>query len=249
RIRRIATEYATEGLMKHIVIGGLALLLAAASMPTAAGAMSTTVNCPGQTIAGALNSGFDEITVNGTCSEGLITIVQADVTIKGGASGATIVGGFYVNGARRGRIESLTIESGAPPDGIFADNNSDLAVSSVVIRNMARYGALVDHGASVRLTSVTIENAHLDGLFAGGNSSVAFDHSTVQTAAEHGLNINFGASADIQDSTIQNNVGNGIQVFFSASATIERNSIVGNQGTGVQVAENSGAVLNGNAIS
>lgn len=236
--------------MRNHVIGGLALVLAAASIPTAAQALSTTVNCPGDTISAALDAGFDDITVNGTCNQGLITITRDDVTIAGGPSGATIVGEFYLNGARRVTIRDLTIQTGAPPDfdGIFADNNGNVLLLSVVIEDTARYGVLVDHGASVYLSSVTIHD-NFEGVFAARNSYVAADHASIQDAGENGLNINLGSSADVVDSTIQNNGINGVQLALGASATVQRNTIVGNHGSGVVISDSSNGSVVENTIT
>ena len=88
--------------MRHYVVGSLMIASAAFLLPTPAQALSTTVNCPGQTIAGALNAGFDEITVSGTCTENL-NIRQDDITIQGDGND-TLVGQLWIEDEGTGQV-------------------------------------------------------------------------------------------------------------------------------------------------
>ena len=178
--------------MKNHVFGGLVLVLAAATLPTTAHAMSTTVNCSqGQKIAAALNAGFDDIKVRGICTE-RVEIRLDDVAIEG-KPGAKVIGQLFVNGARRVTIKNLAIEGTAPtPSGA---------------------GILLDRGASAVLDHVTVRNAEV-GVDADGNSYVeVLNESLFENNIEGGIRVLDGAGALVKDSTSRHNGDNGIAAY------------------------------------
>jgi len=232
--------------MKHVVIGGLALLLAAASMPTAAEALSTTVNCPGESIADALNAGFDEITVNGTCTEN-VEIKQDDVTIQGDGDD-TVMGELFANGARRVTIQNLRVQGDGTPgtNGIVAIAGAAIAVTAVVVVGHGDSGIIVGRGATAVLDQVTIRNTGI-GVILDRTSSVEIGNVSLIEDSDIGVIILNGSMGEVVNSTIQNNASTGISVIRS-SLTLH-DSIVQGSPEGVSVNQHAVALLQGNTIS
>src|SRR5262245_39093364 len=146
-------KHPKEEVMRNQVIGGLGLVglgSAVIAVPAAAGTMSTTVDSSrGQKINDALNAGFDNVKVRGTCTE-RVEILVDDVTIEG-KSGAKVIGQLFVNGAHRITIKNLAVEGAAPtPSGA---------------------GIQLDRGAAAVLDHVTVRSAEF-GVVAIGNSYV-----------------------------------------------------------------------------
>ena len=212
--------------MRNHIIGGLAIVLAAASMPTAADAMSTTVNCPGESIAAELNAGFDELTVNGTCTED-VEIRRDDVTIQGDPNDGpdTIVGEVFITGAHRVTIQDLAI-SNSQFHGIAAVDGAAVTVARVTVDSVANAGIIATGGAHLRADQVTIKNS-------GGGV---------------GIQLDLGSQALLTNSTILDNGGEGIELLRGSVAEISGNTIKDNaEGVGLDVS--STAWLDNNTIS
>ena len=216
-----------EGMgMRIHPIGGLVLVLAAASVPTAAQAVATTVDCSVATIVDALDAGFDEITVQGTCTED-VEIRRDDITIQGDPNDGpdTIVGQVFIAGAHR-----VTIQ--------------DLAIS-----NSQFHGIAAVDGAAVTVARVTIDSVTGVGITGVNGAMMNLDHVTVQNSGEGtGIQLDLGSSGAIIDSTIQNHTATGISVFRHSTAILGGNTIQDNP-EGVSVNEHSEAWLEENAIS
>jgi len=216
--------------MRNHIIGGLAVVLAAAAAPTNAEAVATTVNCnkPAETISGKLNVGFDEITVVGTCTE-TVEIRRDDVTIEG-TGNATLIGKVLVDGARRVKIKNLKVQGIPQVTG----------------------GILLDRGASVALDHVTVRDAEV-GVEATGNSYLeVLNGSVVELNTSTGIFIWQGSSALIVDSTCRNNAGDGLAVQDGGAAQLRDNTFEDNGPGGdsqVFIGENSFARLTGNSIT
>ncbi len=162
-------RHAMETVMKNHVLGGFALFFAATVLPSGAEALiPTTVNCPAESIAVAIDSGFDEITVNGTCTENVV-IRQDDITIQGDGND-TVIGQLWLEAARRITIQNLTI-TGGPEHGIAAVNGAAVTVRNLVIENVPGAGVILTGGGSGLLDHVTIRNATF-GVAAGGGAHV-----------------------------------------------------------------------------
>jgi len=211
--------------MRNHIIGGLAIVLAAASMPTAAGAMSTTVNCLGESIADALNAGFDEITVNGTCTED-VEIRRDDVTIQGDPNDGldTIGGQVFITGAHR-----VTIQ--------------DLAIS-----NSQFHGIAAVDGAAVTVARVNIDSVAGAGIIATDGAHLSADQVTIQNSGAGGIALDTGAVANIANSTILDNGESGIGTSRGSVITLSGNTISGSP-EGVTFGTGSVGWLDGNTIS
>jgi Right handed beta helix region len=173
------------------------LALASAAFPRAAEAMSTTVNCPGNSITGALNAGFDDITVVGTCNED-VEIRQDDVTIQGG----TVTGELTVNGARRVTIQNLTVRGDGTP---------------------GKNGILAINGAAVTIANVTVHGVAATGIAVNG-STTNVDGSTVENSGGTGIDFDSGSSGTVTASTIQNNTDVGVNVGSASAVTLDGNT-------------------------
>ena len=155
--------------MRSRVVGGLAFLLTAASMPMTVEAMSTTVHCPTESIANALDAGFDEIAVMGFCTED-VEVRRDDVTIKGDPNDGpdTIEGQLFVTGAHRVSIQDLAIRN-SQFHGIAAVDGAAVTVARVTVDGVADTGIIGGNGAVMNLDQVTVRNS-------GGGVGIIFDH-------------------------------------------------------------------------
>src|SRR5262245_14579288 len=214
--------------MRNQVIGGLGLVLAVIAVPAAAGTMSTTVDCSrGQKINVALNAGFDNVKVRGTCTE-RVEIRVDDVTIEG-KSGAKVIGQLFVNGAHRITISNLAGEGAAPtPSGA---------------------GILLDRGAAAVLDHVTVRSAE-PGVQAIGNSYVeVLNGSLFENNIGDGVLVELGAGALVKDSTSRNNGDAGVTVRRGANVELVHNSIVDNVFFQVFTTEGGTVRLQGNTLT
>ena len=173
----------------QIGVGTISLILTAALMPNAAEALSTTVNCPAQSIAAAVNAGFDEIAIVGTCTED-VGIQQDDVTLQGG----TVIGEITVNGARRVTIQDMTIRGDGTP---------------------GKNGIVVINGAAVTLSAVTVDGATTGIVINQGSSEIV--DSTIKNNTSSGIDFDEGGYGLVSNSTIQNNTDLGVHIGHSSS--------------------------------
>jgi hypothetical protein len=202
--------------------------VAAATTPAMADGAATTVNCNlGKKIQAALNAGFDDIKVRGTCVEN-VEIRDDDVTIAG-LSNAKVVGQLFVNGAHRVTIKNLTVEGVTPtPSGP---------------------GILLERGASAVLDRVTVRNAEF-GLVATGNSHVdVVNGSLFEANIGEGIALEIGSGGLVKDSTSRNNGDGGITVGHGASARLLNNVFQDNSGFEVFVDQSAFAILTANDLS
>ena len=234
--------------MRHRIIEAFGLVLAAVAIPAAAQALSTTVNCPGESIADALTAGFDEITVEGTCTEN-VEIRQDDVTIQGDGND-TVMGELFVNGARRVTIQNLTVQGDGAPgtNGIVATNDAAVTIVSAVVDGPGDHGVIALHGASAILDQVTIRNA-THGVAAEDNASVEVGNgSLIENMSDIGIRIGRGSSGVVLASTIQNNNSTGIDFDLGAGGNVIGSTIQDNGATGIHVFRGASVVLDGNTI-
>jgi len=240
--------------MKNSLVGTLALVLAAMAVPSIADAEATTVNCNrGQKITTALDAGFNEIKVVGTCTEN-VEIRDDDVTIEG-VGAAKVVGGLFVNGAQRVTIKNLTVEGGTPrpegTSGVLVRSGASLEVVKVLSQNVTGEGVVIDRGASAILDQVTSQNNSGIGIYATGNSYLEVRNgSVVQNNGADGIVIELGSGGSIRDSTLHNNGDGAVTVLRGGSAVLVGNTIENDNGTpGVTVTDNGAAILTNNSIT
>ncbi|HEX6119919.1 MAG TPA: right-handed parallel beta-helix repeat-containing protein [Dongiaceae bacterium] len=214
--------------MRNHIIGGLAVILAAAAAPSSASAATVTVNCsnPADSISLKLRLGFDDIRVQGTCTE-TVNIRRDDITIQG-IGAAKLLGKVIVDGAARVKIKNLKVQ-GSPDTGI-----------------------LLMRGASVLLNQVTVNGAGQDGIKATGNSYLELVGSVVENSQVSGVFIVQGSSASVVGSTIRNNAADGLSLQNTSTAEVLTSTFEGNGPQGdsqVFIGESSSVRLTGNTIA
>jgi Right handed beta helix region len=233
--------------MMRNMLGSAFFVLAATAGPTAALALATTVHCPGETIAAALDSGFDEITLDGTCTEN-VEIRQDGVTIQGDGDD-TVKGELFVNGAQRVTIQNLKILGEGTPglNGIVSINSAAVRIANVTIEGIGDHGVIVLHGASADLNQVTVRNS-TRGIVAEDNGSFQAVNSLVEGSNDIAVVINRGSSGVVIESTIQNNSGIGILFALGGGGNIINSTIQNNGGLGIAVTRGASAAIEGNTI-
>ncbi len=250
--------------MRNHIIGGLALILGAAVMPMTAEALNpTTVTCPGDSIQVAIDSGFDEITVNGTCTENVL-IRQDDITIMGDGGDDNIAGQVSIDAARRVTIQELTI-SDSPDRGVVAVNSSSVTIRNVVINNVPGDGVLLTGNSAGVLENVSISDAG-GGVTAASGAQLTVANSMIEeidsngaTVADDGSlvlsqttirNANTGVAAfgnvyiEVSGSMISDNVDCGICLHRGADGFLTNSTVENNGGRGV-VLDNSCSTIGG----
>lgn len=163
------------------------------------------------------------VIVQGVCTE-VVFIAADNVTVKGDpVIGGRVEGRFTVDGARRVRIEDLTI------------SGSDR-------------GIRVNFGAYVRITNVTIENMSRTGIFAFNGGIASVEGSTILGPTEDGIVAVEGAVLDIRNSIIDG-ADFGISVSNGATLNLETSIIKGATLDGLQMSSGSSARLVDNEIT
>jgi hypothetical protein len=227
-------------------------------MPVAAHAVP--VDCDaGQTISTALAQGATLVRVSGTCTEN-VEILRDDVTIQG-TSGATLVGGISITGARRIVIKNLTIQTGAAaPDGstagIAARDGASMTVTNVLVRDipitssgLPGYGVLLDRNASGVLDNTRIRRA-FDGVYATGSSFVEIRNgSVIANNDEVGIWIDYASSARVDGSQIQNNAVDDAILASRSSAVRLTNNAIENNVFGIESNTNASIFMRGNMVT
>ena len=192
------------------------------------------VNCAkGESIGDALERPaiFERrivVSVKGSCAENLV-IERDDVTLRADGPGAGIDApdatrpAILVNGARRARIEGLSIRGG-------------------------QYGVRVTGAGAARVTRVTVREAAEDGIRVDQSSNGEIDDSIVENNAEAGITSR--ATVTVRGSTVRNNGFSGVTAHRGGFAFLGGtegsniccgNVIENNVLDGVTVADTAGA--------
>jgi hypothetical protein len=229
--------------MKEWILGGLALAAATVAMPEAAAALSTTVNCPGDSIAGAIEAGFDAITLNGTCTENVV-IRRDDITIQGDGND-TVVGQLWVEGARRVTIQNLTI-TGGPENGIMAINGAIVTAANLLIENVPHVGVNLGRNASVVVENVTIRGANF-GVSVGDSGSVIVTGSLIEQIALNGVDVFNGGVANLNQVTVRN-ATTGVAAYGNAYVEVVGSLIENSGDTGISLHRGADSLLTGSTI-
>jgi hypothetical protein len=175
--------------MSHCRFGTLLsvlLLILSASSPSAAQlgpppapSATVTVDCDaGDSLAAALATRADVLTVRftGTCAEDLL--IERDRLILRGLDASAVIAGadsvpprsaVLLRGADV-RLESFTVE-GDDFNGIEVRQSSGVVIEGVTSRGNAFDGLLVEEGSSVRLTGFFAQNNNF-GIEVAGNSTL-----------------------------------------------------------------------------
>ena len=175
------------------------------------------------------------VTVKGSCAENVV-IERDDVTLRADASGGGVDApdatrpAILVNGARRARIEGLSIRGG-------------------------QYGVRVTGSGAARIAEARVREAAEDGVRVDGSSSAEIDDSTVENNGQAGITSR--ATVTVRGSTVRNNGFSGVTAhrggFAFLGGTLGNsiccgNTIENNVLDGVTVADTAGAILFGNTI-
>jgi hypothetical protein len=161
---------------------------------------TVNVDCAaGQKLVDALATPAGALTVvfTGTCVEDVV-IRRSDVTLRGGAPGATIDGSsttapntLFIEGALRVTLADFAIRNSAS-SGLVA-RFSFVDATNLTITDNVLAGALVD-GCTVRFTNATISRNLVGVAAEGGNALVAFiGTTTIADNAQDGISSSDGA--------------------------------------------------------
>jgi len=234
--------------------------------------MDFAVNCPGQTIQGALGQGLvpgDRLLVSGTCNENVVIgEVFNSITIEGQGT-ATINGPdatqdtINIRG-RRILIKGFSITGGN--SGINILRGGTAIVDGNVIEHTGQHGIGVGQGSVATIVNNTIRNNPVHGIFIGfGSANIGFrggdtvaSPNFIQDNGQIGIALGDSSSARIDGNTITGNTRFGINVAESSSARIgftgipgsltAANMIRNNGGGGIRVASASHAGIEGNFV-
>ena len=189
---------------------------------------ATTVNCDdGETINGAIEKGFNDITVSGTCNENVDFTVWRD----------SAVDGRNPNGKLAPRL--LKLSSGSTP-GVIADASSDTKStitvtngSTLILENISVQGGThtvyATRNSNLLMTGgVTVGGFTQIGIRIEDSSYLGVDEGGVTitggTDAERGVYVGMGSSAWIHTSNISN-VDQGIVLFGQSYASLHNFTI------------------------
>lgn len=243
---------------KHLV--RLVTLLAAlpvliASVPGAAGADMRIVNCGGaRRLANALRLPAGRqltIVIQGACTENLV-ITRDDVMLQGQA-GASIAPAdatratIQIDGARRVRIENLTVTGGE--GAVVGRNGALFEVGNVTATGGTRFGIIASFGSTGAVDGSTVQNVNGDGVVAANNSSIVITNSTVRNNTGSGISgvraahVRVGQDASgtavVRPVTVADNGANGISVADSSAAIVVGGSVTGSGRSAISVGRGS----------
>jgi hypothetical protein len=198
--------------------------------------LELTVDCAaGETVGAALAAaaarrGPITILVTGVCAEA-VTLRRDDVTLRGAAPGAGLRVPFEdatlvrVNGARRVRLEQLTLTGDGTGSGIDADDNGAFTAVGLQVSNLSA-GIEVAQSALGEVFDSVIEN-NLSGVSAGQADLGLFD-CTVRNNRASGVSV-IGGRLSVSGGAIEANRFSGVSATASSLAIL----------TGVSVTDNS----------
>jgi hypothetical protein len=163
------------------------------------GARATTVNyAAGETINEAIENGFSDITVSGTCIENLLfgitnpdfgysgKLIPQFLKLSGADSSASIKDAsnntdklIMIQGSATVLIENLTLESG--DDGVVSVGNSDLTLNDVIIEGFTARGVYITDSSNLdSYTNLTVKGVGQGiGLSLCGGSFGSFTNATI----------------------------------------------------------------------
>jgi hypothetical protein len=227
-------------------------------LPLTGEAAPVAVNCAGESLQTAINSGTagTAFSVTGTCNE-FISILETRerVTIDGGGT-ATIHGPDTTNNTVtvRGQgvtITGFTISGGS--DGISVQRGGVATIDDNTIQNTGANGISVSRNGFAIIINNTIGNNPFNGISVGEGSSARIGFSSsgdtvaspniIENNAGDGIGVNRSSDARIVGNTIRNNTGHGVAVTKVSYADISNNVIDGNTLSGIYVSGNSGVNL------
>jgi len=252
-------------------VAALALVAMNSAARAADPLKTVVVDCAaGETIAKALTLGDERkpllVQIVGTCSEHVL-IDRNDVTLAGGASGATVSGPDPATDvikvtASRVTIDGITVTGGR--NGITGNSAPGLIVRNAAVQGTGRNGITYAHGASGVVDGSMVTANARDGVAIDAASATVIN-SQVRQNGRMGIGVFTNGSARIgvdnannaAGNVISANASNGIHIVFGSGALIAMNQITGN-GTsadpaalkiGINLASASADIIGGNTIS
>ena len=180
---------------------------------------STSFNCnDGETINGAIESGYNDITVLGTCNENLNFVDWED---------SPQLAPRYLKLIGSDSTAKIVDASGGTDSTIFVGAGTTLSVENMTISG-GTYGAAAYRNSNLLLSGVTIENFTNRGISVADSSYLGVDDGGVTisggTDASYGILLSTGASGWIHTSNISN-VETGINLWSQSFTYIYNFSI------------------------
>lgn len=235
------------------------LVLGMAILPERAEAQVRRVDCnAGRKIAPALRFPAGRhltIEVSGACTEN-VTIARDDVTLRGlpGATLTALNSGastILIDGARRVRIEGLTVIGGS--GGITGTNGAVFNIANVVVQGSTRWGVDSAYGSTATIDGSTIQNITGDGVISVNNASLVVTNSILRnntgTGATGSRSAHLRLGQDpsgttvVRPVTIEDNGSCGVLVADNSAGIVVGGSITGNTRPGVCVVRGSHAQI------
>ena len=230
------------------------------------GARATTVNCAaGETINEAIENGFSDITVSGTCAENLVfgitnpnfgysgQLIPRFLRLSGTDSSAKITDTsnntqklIMIQGGATVLIEDLTLEGG--DDGVVSAGNSDLTLNDVIIEGFTARGVYITDSSNLdSYTNLTIKGAGQGtGLSLCGGSFGSFTNASI-SKVDTGILVNCDAALYGQSFSISaNDRGISVQKSKFQKHTNGLGSIEGTSDKAINVSNGIFASIDGN---
>jgi hypothetical protein len=172
------------------------------------------------------------VVIRGVCTENVM-LTRDDVTFVG-EPGGTVQGTITIAGARRARVQTLTVTG--PGDGVFATDNAGVTIEDSFLDRNGTDGLHVRNGAHATVRRTSLSQNGQEALPDRGR----------------GIQATHGGSVDAEDNTISDNRSDGVGVYNNSYArlirnTIERNGAAAAGDAGVQLGR-SRARTGGNII-
>ena len=227
------------------------------------GARATTVNCDdGETINEAIEKGYTNITVSGTCNENLLfgvtnpsvgysqKLAPRLLKLSGADSSATIKDTLEniqplinIQGSTTLIIENLILDGGN--DGVFAAGNSDLILNDVTVQNFTGRGIYITDSTNFdSYTNITIEGrGQGTGLSLCGGSFGVFSKAAISDVYT-GIQVSCNSGLWVSEFDISN-VNTGIRVNYSKFNQFSENpgTISNVRGKGIDLNQSTGRFL------
>jgi hypothetical protein len=195
----------------------------------------TTINVPADipTIQQAIDAASNGDTINIAAGTyvGALTISGKILALAGAGSGSTIIDGgtahaISIEHSPGVSITNLTVQNGAK--GIYANNNSHVAINQIAVQNCTDRGVEIDTNSSGEIRDSTINNNGRDGLGVLRNSNVYLAGVvTINDNTRYGLQLILGSTALIDGSTFTSsgNDNSGISAVYNSSLYVNNSSL------------------------
>lgn len=213
-------------LLAFVTVIALVTAIAAVAQPLGPGDLKVrvkNVNCDrNQSISSPLRHLPTplEIVFTGTCNEHVV-IDRHDVTVRGGAESATLVGSVVFTGSLRSAVRDFTIVVADAENGIEVTGSS-VEIRNIDIREFTHRGIEVHRGGDATISDVSITTTQPGAVVAllARGGEIFMDSGTVELAgAAAGMSGTMGARYRVSDVDIHIH-DNATGVFFQVNAAM-----------------------------